>query len=353
MNPQDSAPTPAPVPTSSPVQQGQLASVGSLFAAGWNLLTHHWKIIVPILIIPSVLNYIGVLLTRTHQGGLVGLGVLVSVASAIFSIAMMPALINAVHRIFSESNVCISLKDQYKIGFKYFWSVIFIAIIGVLISLGSFVLLVIPGIIVSVYAMFYVYTLVIDGKKGFSAFTESFSLVRGRWWPVLGRMIALMVIMIACWFVMIGLGFIIGLVTGLSVSMSSAATLGSVSVGSFIVTMILNLVASALIAPIGIGYTYKLYASLKATRQADAPVGTFKNWLVTYLVVGILALIAVPIIGTVLVVGMVKNAIIPTGTSLEQTLKSLSSTSTGGAPYMDAQGTSQGNRPGGAGPGPQ
>lgn len=61
---------------------------------------------------------------------------------------------------------------------------IWISIISTLIILGGTLLLIIPGIIFSVWYMFGNVALVLDGKKGMAALKESKRLVRGRWWQV-------------------------------------------------------------------------------------------------------------------------------------------------------------------------
>lgn len=61
---------------------------------------------------------------------------------------------------------------------------IFISILTTLIILGGTLLLVVPGIIFSVWYMFGNVALVLDNKKGMAALKESKRLVHGRWWQV-------------------------------------------------------------------------------------------------------------------------------------------------------------------------
>jgi hypothetical protein len=117
----------------------------------------------------------------------------------------------------------------------------------------------------------YAFTLVIDGKKGFSALTESYTLVYGRWWAVLGRLLALALSMMLVWITVTAIAFLFGILLQ----------------GSFIVMGLISLIGSAIITPIALGYMYKLYVSLKATRQANVSTVSFKKWLVAFLIIGI------------------------------------------------------------------
>ena len=57
-------------------------------------------------------------------------------------------------------------------------------------------LLVVPGIAVGVYWFFALQVIVIHEKSGWSALKHSYCMVKGRWWPFLGRLAALYVLMI-------------------------------------------------------------------------------------------------------------------------------------------------------------
>ncbi|MCX6721634.1 MAG: glycerophosphoryl diester phosphodiesterase membrane domain-containing protein, partial [Candidatus Staskawiczbacteria bacterium] len=83
----------------------------------------------------------------------------------------------------------VGVKDSYKKGFAIFWSFILITIMISLSVLGAFALLIIPGIILSVYLSFGTYELIDKQKKGFQALLGSWSLVRGRWWTFFGKTI--------------------------------------------------------------------------------------------------------------------------------------------------------------------
>lgn len=269
----------------------QITGSGALLATAWKAYKAHWKILVPIAILPTVGSYIGQLMATTHQLVPAMIGGLVTLIAAVFSIAMGPALVSAVHRLTAEPGVKLSVNPQYRIGFGFFWSVILIAIINGLVFFGSFFLLVVPAIIVGVYGCLYVFTLVVDGKRGFSALTESYSLVYGRWAAVFGRLIVLGLAALAVWLVMAGITFIIGHAFGFQVPIGESAG-GTLPAGFLTMNFIANLVGLSLILPIGALYMYGLYSSLKATREANVETGVFKKWLIAFICVGAFAIIA-------------------------------------------------------------
>jgi len=69
---------------------------------------------------------------------------------------------------------------------------LFVAFLTSLLSglaiLGGFILLIIPGIIFSIWFAFALYAVVLDSKKDTEAMKYSKKLVSGRWWAVFWRM---------------------------------------------------------------------------------------------------------------------------------------------------------------------
>ena len=79
---------------------------------------------------------------------------------------------------------------------KYFWSYIWLGVLTTIFVLLWTLLLIIPGIIFSVFYSFAVYAFFFEGLKGMAAIRRSVSLVKNYWWAVFGRFI---VIAIALW----------------------------------------------------------------------------------------------------------------------------------------------------------
>jgi hypothetical protein len=210
---------------------------------------------------------------------------------------MIPALVNAIHRLSTDNSVSLSLRGQYKFGFSMFWSFVLVLIINGFVGLGSFVLLVIPGIIVAVYTCMYAFTRVLDDKRGFSSLAESYTLVRGRWWPVLGRLLFIGLIMLIGYLILMGIAVLIGTIFNVPAwTQVRDGVQQTMPFGGFITHIVINIIGSVVITPIAVGYLYGLYASLKETRKTDVSVSTFRKWLKAFTVIGVIMLIAIPII---------------------------------------------------------
>lgn len=277
--------TPVPAPQNVSVTSGGLEGPVSLFKFGWGTFTQHWKVIAPIILLPSIIAYVGQLLFFTENPVGYIVGIVVAIIAVVVSIASMPATAQAVHLVSTNPSASVTLKGQYSFGFSLFWSMVLLIIINSLASLGSFILLIIPGIIVAVYTSVYIFTFTVEGKRGFAALTESFNLIRGRWWPVFGRILFFIIVMLAFWIIVAGIQFIVGLITGTPVVPKGDAVQ---SMGSFVIQSIITLIVTAVIGPFSVGYMYRLYTSLKSTRTSSDTTSSFKGWLIGFLCVGIL-----------------------------------------------------------------
>ncbi len=275
---------------------GQLEGPVSLFSSSWKFFKANWKILVPIVIAPSAAIYLGQIFVIGKNPILLLVAFVLIIAGIIFSIAMQPAAINTIQRLFADPGAKIDFKEQYRFGFKYFWSIILLVIITIPVFFGSAVLFFIPAIIVGGFTSMYVFALIIDDKKGFAALTESYSLVKGRWLEVFGRLLFLIIPAIVVGFVV---SFIFGLLAGM---VGAASTVG------LIVTMVSNLIMSGILTPIFLVYMYKLYNSLKVSRLQNVSTAGFKKWLVAFLVIGIVAMIMIPILAGALFITTMNNA---------------------------------------------
>lgn len=281
-----------------------------LLSSSWDFFKKHWNVLVPIAILPSAISYVGSLILYLDSSLLKALGVILSILGAILYIVMIPALINTIHNIKTEHSVHLPLKEIYKRSFKFFWWFILIAIINALIGLGSSIFLIIPAIVIGVYGCFYIYTFVLEDKKGFAAFTESYSLVYHRWWPVFGRVIFISLVTFAVWAV---IGFILGLASKiLGIDFNTTRSLQSEMpiLTNSVFSGLVNIVATSIYLPVSMIYTYQMYKSLKAHKIHNVSTEAFKKWIIAFMVIGII-LIPVIIGGSIVAATFFKNKMIP------------------------------------------
>lgn len=73
-------------------------------------------------------------------------------------------------------------------------SFLFAGILVSLVMVTGYMFLIIPGFILSIFLIFVSIVNIYEGKKGISALVRSKDLVKGYWWPILGRLLLLMLI---------------------------------------------------------------------------------------------------------------------------------------------------------------
>ncbi len=132
-------------------------------------------------------------------------------------------------------------KETRSIAFPYIGLALLTAVLVLLWSL----LLIIPGLIFSVFYSFAIYTFFFENKRGMKAIKRSKELVKGYFWPVLGRIIFLAIIL-----------WVFGMVV--------AAPLGRFPQESFSRGMYSYFVQllNFIITPISLLYSYNIYRDL-------------------------------------------------------------------------------------------
>lgn len=164
------------------------------------------------------------------------------------SIAGSLALLRAV-----TSPAATTFSSAYRYSTKHLFAFLVLSVlVGVATGIG-FLLLIIPGIILSVWFLFSQFVFVLEGKRSIAAMKASREYVRGKWWQVFYRLVVLLLVMLvvylpAAWLVTL-------LVPG------EGTLVHDVLIGAF------NLV----LVPFSLLYFYLLYTDLKGLPQETAP----------------------------------------------------------------------------------
>lgn len=249
----------------------------ALLKSSWAFYRAHWKTLVSLVAVPYLAVLVGNVLSASGKDAgllpLIIVGALLSIAGAVFMVVATSGTISAVDKLSKNPAEAVSFRAQYKIGLGLFWALVLVGIIRGVGSMGSFFLFVIPGIMFVVYTAFCAFALVVDGKHGISAFTESFAIVRGRWWKTLGRFVVLGLVYIVLFLIVAGLEYALGQV-GRSV----------------IVVNILNGILTLAFMPFALIYSYHLYVELRTTRR-EGDTTAFKRWLIAFMVIGVIGFV--------------------------------------------------------------
>ncbi len=173
-----------------------LKTASELVSEGWYLYIKNWRKFLPyltILFVPTViLSLLGIsslyLSVYLPQSSLPSNLIIIAVSAASFVLNIWASI--ALTKALSAQLMGrpVEWKESFTTSNYLIWPVIYTSILMFLIVMGGFLLLIIPGIIFSVWYNFYFYSLVIENKKGLAALNNSKSLVVGRWWPIIWRL---------------------------------------------------------------------------------------------------------------------------------------------------------------------
>lgn len=138
--------------------------------------------------------------------------------------------------------------------------VVLVALIQLLITLGGFILLIIPGLIFSIWYSFAQIAAVLDGKKGMDALRFSKKLVTGRFWKITYRTIVGPLVMAVLYVLILGiLIMVISALIGFDTSTILNDSVAPMWMQS------LEAVGEVLILPLFIAYGTLLYKDAKNT----------------------------------------------------------------------------------------
>jgi len=198
----------------------------------------------------------------------------------------------------------LKVKEAFKRARPYFWKFIIVNLfVGIFVLLWS-LLFIIPGIIASVYYTFAIWTLIFEGYEGTSALKRSKELVKGYWWAIFGRYLAIGLI-----YLVISLILIIPFLF-----VREGSTLES----------ILNLtiqIIDVVINVIFVIYSYLIYKDLvkiKGESQVEKKKGG-KEGIILMIIVTLVILI-IPIIGILFALSQMPKTDIGSVFTLDQTI---------------------------------
>jgi hypothetical protein len=235
----------------------KLVSIGEILTKGWDLFSKNYQqFITPVLIMiaPSILYSLAMFYTGP---GYVLLYIVLFVLMILVSIWISIVLVLMIDKLSKGESV--EINKLYETSFAKIPSYLLVAILTALAIFGGFILLIIPGIIFSIWFEFSAYINLLENKnnKGIAALKSSKELVSGRWWGVLIRLIvpALAVYLIII-VVMVVLAIIVPILAG---SLNEYAQM--------MITNIISSIISLAITPLMLIFGIILYNSLKATKQ--------------------------------------------------------------------------------------
>jgi len=206
----------------------QMPGVIELFTEGWEFARTNLPLVAilstPFVLI-EILTYMNIIQPSTSLQ--IAVGVVSFIAVIVYLLLVGAALYMVGHT--SESA---TFTQGFSWAKTHFWSLLWLSALTGAIIWGGFILLIIPGIIISIYIVLSQMALVLEGKTGLSALLRSRELVYGNWWPVFGRILGTQLIFF-------GLMLLFALIAG-----SVAALIVDETSAEFVNNVLLNILGS-------------------------------------------------------------------------------------------------------------
>jgi len=284
-----------------------LPRIGDLLTKSFSYYKKHFKQLFLIGLVPVCLAILSPLISFKGDalfGTLLALLLvfILGVASFVVQVVAPVAFIRMIQE--TEEGKHILTSDVYAYGLKLFWPLLWVYILMWTAVMGGFFLLIIPGIALSVYLLFPMYSFVISGHRGLHALSDSFHYVRGHFWAILGRLVVLGLIIMAFHVALVIVGILAYLIVGGSLSLSGLVDLG-VYLGTnpsatLIPSLVFNIINWCVVSPITIYYTYSMLKSLHAFKpipHAHVEFMKTRPWLITLSVIGVVAVLGLVTVG--------------------------------------------------------
>lgn len=242
-----------------------LLGAWELIVDSWTFFTATWNTTIKTSILflyAGIATFLVALLTR-RDIGLIYVNGLLSLAILIFTVWVTIRLTDRVLRLTADKKPQTAAEES-KTGTSLFFPYFWVKILVGLITFGGFVLLIIPGIYLTVLLSMSDILVLDQGKRGFQAIAGSRELIRGRWWPTFGRSLAAAVLFgILLTAVMAVLVFLLTQITGPEFFTADPNAYDALPYG---VNQFLQMGLLAVFMPLMIGFQVKLYRALAATR---------------------------------------------------------------------------------------
>jgi hypothetical protein len=236
--------------------------VGEILDAALAVYRSHafalWRVVAVVVALPAALN--GALAvaarqvgdTRTNSGSLLLLELLV-IAVSLVATSLATA---AAYRLVADAYLGrpVDADASLRFGLRRVASVIWVSILFGLGLFAGLLLLVVPGIFVTVAWSIATPVLLAENLRGTKAIRRSRALVRGRWWPCAGVVYLMYLLELIVYF---GILFVIARI----VDSSGNDTVLFVEEG------VTSLIASTLVLPFHVAVTTVLYIDLRVRKE--------------------------------------------------------------------------------------
>jgi len=164
-------------------QSQKLKSPWTLIKEAWHIYKAKFKLFV-VLSVPSIVLTVVSLTTSVLPPVVAALAaILLGLGAWVVNLWLGMSFLYGV----VDQNPSVSAKEILRKGWRRIFSYLWVTILFIVILMGGYFLLIIPGIMLSIWFSFAMYALATEDARGLDALLRSKQLVKGLWWQVVWR----------------------------------------------------------------------------------------------------------------------------------------------------------------------
>jgi hypothetical protein len=248
----------------------KLINLTDLARKTWALYVAKFGVLVGLMALPFVLFIISPLLAQTEDFLYLPFSLLLMVVAFV---AMLWGGTAAVI-VLRDREENLSIKEAYKRSQSKLWPVIWVAIIVCFIVGGASMLFIIPGLILAFYFLFAKIIVITEEETGLKALVKSREYLRGYFWPVVGRYLAIVIVST----------LVLAIFNSVASIVTQATSSFLNSVGREALLLVLQTFINIVIFPLMIIPAYLLYDNV---REVKSDLNFVPSTGLTYLWIGL------------------------------------------------------------------
>lgn len=250
----------------------KLINLTDLAKGTWSLYQKKFVVLVSLMALPFLLFIVSPLLAQTFDYLYLPLFIVLILVACFLLIWTGTAVIVVLHN--HQDNL--TVKESLVRSKNKIWPVIWVALIVCFITCGASIFFFVPGLILAFYFVFAKLIVIVEEEQGMRALIKSREYLRGYFWPIVGRYLAIVLVSFVAY-------FILGLVSSF-LGQTFISTLG-VRAGTAIL-LVLQALVNILIFPLMMIPAYLLYVDVKKVR-GDIVVNLKNKQGLIYLAIGL------------------------------------------------------------------
>lgn len=133
----------------------------------------------------ELVDYWGYFKERKMHDSIFWVNVAATILSWMLELIISIAVVLGVSKVLRKQKL--DVRETLEESLQYWWPMLITGLIMTVLLIPLYLALIVPGVIFTVYWLFYWQVVVLEKKNYWGALKRSRELVRGKWWEVLGR----------------------------------------------------------------------------------------------------------------------------------------------------------------------